>query len=258
MPDANPVDYPTLLGRLQAETAAIIGVLLRRIEALDEEMAALRDRLDLDDQARTGPAAPPVEKLRWELIPQAETDPSGPGESGAWLVDRLRALEAERQTTWSNLVTRDRPDPKPGPIDALTPTAPIAQIAPRAILQRKTSVPTTSPKSIDSGAIQAPSRAFRDRDSGPVGHAQRREAIPSGPGVDVCSRRTGHTWPGPARVDPRSAGSTRPRAGRDPMARGPVARPVPMNRTYLARFSLGPAGLNRGDPPANRPRIAYR
>ena len=112
-PDTNPVDYPALLGRLQAETAAIIGVLLRRIEALDEEMAALRDRLDANDQTRTGPAAPPVEKLRWELIPQAETDPSGPGQSGVWLVDRLRELEAERQTTWSNLVNRIGPTRDP-------------------------------------------------------------------------------------------------------------------------------------------------
>ena len=108
IPDGNPVDYPSLLGRLQAETAAIIGVLLRRIEALDEEMSALRDRLDASDQTR-GPAPPPVEKLRWELIPQPETDPSGPAESGAWLVDRLHQLETERQSAWSNLITKITP-----------------------------------------------------------------------------------------------------------------------------------------------------
>lgn len=113
-PDGNPVDYPTLLGRLQAETAAIIGVLLRRIEALDEEMAALRDRLDADDQNRARvPTAPPVEPLRWDLIPHAELEPSAPAQSGAWLVDRLRQLETERQTTWSNLVGRMSPPRDP-------------------------------------------------------------------------------------------------------------------------------------------------
>ena len=112
-PDGNPVDYPSLLGRLQAETAAIIGVLLRRIEALDEEMAALRDRLDDDDRTRDRPA-PPVEKLRWDLIPPAELEPSGPAQSGAWLVDRLRELEAERQSTWANLVTRMTPNKPAG------------------------------------------------------------------------------------------------------------------------------------------------
>ena len=107
-PDGNPVDYPSLLGRLQAETAAIIGVLLRRIEALDEEMASLRDRLDADDRTRERPA-PPVEKLRWDLIPPADLEPSGPAQSGAWLVDRLRELEAERQSAWASLVTRMTP-----------------------------------------------------------------------------------------------------------------------------------------------------
>ena len=108
IPDGNPVDYPSLLGRLQAETAAIIGVLLRKIEVLDEEMAALRDRLDANDETRE-PAAPPVEKLRWELIPEAVTDPSGPAQSGTWLVDRLHQLEAERQNTWSSLITKITP-----------------------------------------------------------------------------------------------------------------------------------------------------
>ena len=114
IPDGNPVDYPALLGRLQAETAAIIGVLLRRIEALDDEMAALRDRLDAGerDQARH-PAAPPIEPLRWDLIPPAEADPLASTRSGAWLVERLRELEAERQTTWSNLVGRMGPNRNP-------------------------------------------------------------------------------------------------------------------------------------------------
>lgn len=101
-----PIDYPALIGRLQAETAALVAVLLRRIEALDEEMAALRDRLDADDQARTQDTRPPIEKLRWDLIPQAEIEAAPPGQAGVWLVERLRELETERRTTWSNVLNR--------------------------------------------------------------------------------------------------------------------------------------------------------
>ena len=103
-----PIDYPALIGRLQAETAALVAVLLRRIEALDEEMANLRDRLDADDQAKAE-ANVPVEKLRWDLIPQAAADIGSQGQSGAWLVDRLRELETERRSTWSNLINRITP-----------------------------------------------------------------------------------------------------------------------------------------------------
>ena len=114
IPNGNPVDYPSLLGRLQAETAAIIGVLLRRIEALDQEMADLRDRLDADDQSRPRqPTIPQVEPLRWDLIPSPDLDANSSAESGAWLVDRLRQLETERQTTWSNLVGRMSPNRNP-------------------------------------------------------------------------------------------------------------------------------------------------
>lgn len=104
--DPGPVDYPALIGRLQAETAALIGVLLRRIEALDEEMAALRARLESEEQARADAAPPPVEKLRWDLIPRPEPGTVESNQSGAWLINRLRELEAERRTAWSSLVGR--------------------------------------------------------------------------------------------------------------------------------------------------------
>ena len=105
----NPVDYPSLIGRLQAETAALVAVLLRRIEALDDEMASLRDRLDAEDRDRAESRPAPVEKLRWDLIPQAEAEPDTPNQPGRWLVERLRELEQERQTTWTNLVSRITP-----------------------------------------------------------------------------------------------------------------------------------------------------
>ena len=108
-PSAGPIDYPALIGRLQAETAALVAVLLRRIEALDDEMADLRDRLDADDRLKAEAAGPPVEKLRWDLISPSPADAASPSQSGAWLVDRLHELEAERQTTWTNLVSRINP-----------------------------------------------------------------------------------------------------------------------------------------------------
>ena len=104
--ETNPIDYPALIGRLQAETAALIAVLLRRIEALDEEMASLRDRMDAEDREKAKNAPRPVEKLRWDLIPQAALEDGDPQRSGFWLVDRLRELETERRTTWSNLLNR--------------------------------------------------------------------------------------------------------------------------------------------------------
>ena len=112
--DPGPVDYPALIGRLQAETAALIGVLLRRIEALDEEMAALRSRLEADEEGRAQAAGPPVEKLRWDLIPQADPGTVEAGRSGPWLINRLRELEAERRTAWSSLVGRLGPGKSPG------------------------------------------------------------------------------------------------------------------------------------------------
>ncbi len=109
-PGNGPIDYPALIGRLQAETAALVAVLLRRIEALDEEMAALRDRMDAEDRNKAESAEIPVEKLRWDLIPPADPEALGPqGQSGFWLVNRLRELETERRTTWTNLLSRITP-----------------------------------------------------------------------------------------------------------------------------------------------------
>lgn len=109
-----PIDYPALIGRLQAETAALVAVLLRRIESLDDEMGELRARMTCFLSQDTGPASPPVEKLRWDLIPQPASDPSEPAQSGAWLVERLRELETERQSTWSSLLVRLGSNKPPG------------------------------------------------------------------------------------------------------------------------------------------------
>lgn len=102
-----PIDYPALIGRLQAETAALVAVLLRRIETLDDEMSLLRDqmaRLLGPDGGRA--QAAPVEKLRWDLIEQSSPGAQAARESGAWLIERMRILEAERQSTWSSLMSR--------------------------------------------------------------------------------------------------------------------------------------------------------
>ena len=103
----NPVDYHALIGRLQAETAALVAVLLRRIESLDDEMAHLREQMaELLGRSASPVAGPPVEKLRWDLIP---TDPAAAetgSQSSEWLVERMRSLEAERQSTWTNLLSR--------------------------------------------------------------------------------------------------------------------------------------------------------
>ena len=109
-PGAGPIDYPALIGRLQAETAALVAVLLRRIEALDEEMASLRDRMAAGELDRAESAEVPIEKLRWDLIPQADPGTANAqGQSGFWLVNRLHELETERRTTWSNLLSRITP-----------------------------------------------------------------------------------------------------------------------------------------------------
>ncbi len=112
--ETNPIDYPALIGRLQAETAALVAVLLRRIEVLDEEMASLRDRLDADQQEKTRATGPPVEKLRWDLIPQPSLENDDTRQPGFWLVDRLRELETERRTTWTNLLNRIGSSKPPG------------------------------------------------------------------------------------------------------------------------------------------------
>ena len=111
--ETNPVDYPALIGRLQAETATLVAILLRRIEALDEEMASLRDRLDAEDREKVRATGPPVEKLRWDLIPPPDPEAENGPKSGFWLVDRLRELETERRATWSNLLSRIGPRKPP-------------------------------------------------------------------------------------------------------------------------------------------------
>jgi pSer/pThr/pTyr-binding forkhead associated (FHA) protein len=88
-----------MLRQFRSDVADLLEAQFHRIEALNREVAGLRDEL----QGHLGPLPEPAEPLHLDLNPP-KTVPSG--ESSAWLLDRLDALEAEGRSARKGLLAR--------------------------------------------------------------------------------------------------------------------------------------------------------
>lgn len=101
-----------LLRRFQVEAAALLGAQADRIEALDREVAALRDEI----RGRTAPPDGALAPLR--IGPPPRT-PAESAESAAWILDRLGVLDDAGRPGWKDLLRRIAatvaPGPAPGP-----------------------------------------------------------------------------------------------------------------------------------------------
>ena len=85
---------------LRADTAAMLGAQIERIEALNREIAALRDEV----RGHREPSPPPAAPLRLDFRnppPKPEST-----DSAAWILDRLKGLEVESRSTWRDLLGR--------------------------------------------------------------------------------------------------------------------------------------------------------
>ena len=97
--DASRFEVLDVLRQFQADTATLLETQIDRIEALNREIASLREEV----QGRRGPLRPPAEPLRLDLTPPPMTPP---GESATWILDRLNTLETESRSTWKDLLGR--------------------------------------------------------------------------------------------------------------------------------------------------------
>jgi pSer/pThr/pTyr-binding forkhead associated (FHA) protein len=120
-PDPSSHQVIEILRQFQSETATLMEAQLERIDALNREIASLRDEVRGD---RT-PVDPPAAPLRLDLSPPpiASTD-----ESASWLIDRLNTLETESRSTWRDLLGKIAstvsPGPNPSTGQSLAPTRP--------------------------------------------------------------------------------------------------------------------------------------
>jgi pSer/pThr/pTyr-binding forkhead associated (FHA) protein len=120
-PDPSSHQLIDILRQFQSDTATLMEAQLERIDALNREIALLRDEVRGDPT----PVDPPAAPLRLDLTPPpiASTD-----ESASWLLDRLNTLETESRSTWKDLLGKitstvsPRTDPSTGP--SLTRTRP--------------------------------------------------------------------------------------------------------------------------------------
>jgi pSer/pThr/pTyr-binding forkhead associated (FHA) protein len=86
------------LRQFRADASTLLEGQIGRIEALDREIASLREEI----RGHRGPPGPPPPPLRLDL-----STPTGPSEgSASWLLDRLDAVEAEGRSTWKDLLGR--------------------------------------------------------------------------------------------------------------------------------------------------------
>ena len=97
--DASKDEVLDVLRQFQADTATLLEAQIGRIEALNREVASLREEV----RDHLGPPPEPAEPLRLDLIPP----PAGPpGEAASWLLDRLNTLEAEGRSARKGLLGR--------------------------------------------------------------------------------------------------------------------------------------------------------
>jgi hypothetical protein len=111
--DASTHQIIDVLRQFQSDTATLFEEQLRRIDALNHEIALLRNEV----QGPREPDLPPASPFLLDLTPPpiASTD-----ESASWLLDRLNTLETETRSTWKDLFGKitstvtPRTDPGPG------------------------------------------------------------------------------------------------------------------------------------------------
>jgi pSer/pThr/pTyr-binding forkhead associated (FHA) protein len=97
--DSTRFEVLDVLRQFQADTATLLEAQIDRIEALNREIASLREEV----RGRMGPPSTPAEPLRLDLVPP----PANPsGESATWLLARLNTLETESRSTWKDLLGR--------------------------------------------------------------------------------------------------------------------------------------------------------
>ena len=111
--DASNPQLFDFLRQFQSDTATLLEAQIHRIEALNHEIASLREEV----RHQMGPPAIPAEPLRLDLIPPP-ADPSSRPPS--WLMDRLAVLETENRSTWKEVLARFSPTGPPK-----TPTRPV-------------------------------------------------------------------------------------------------------------------------------------
>jgi FHA domain len=97
--DSSSVEVLDVLRQFQADTATLLEAQIDRIEAMNREIASLREEV----RGHLGPPPEPAEPFRLDLIPP----PIAPsGEPASWLLDRLNTLETESRSTWKDLLGR--------------------------------------------------------------------------------------------------------------------------------------------------------
>ena len=97
--DSSNAEVLDVLRQFQADTATLFEAQIERIEAMNREIAMLREEV----RGHLGPPPEPAEPLRLDLIPP----PLAPsGEPASWLLDRLNTLETESRSTWKDLLGR--------------------------------------------------------------------------------------------------------------------------------------------------------
>jgi hypothetical protein len=119
--DSSSVEVLDVLRQFQADTATLLEAQIDRIEAMNREIASLREEV----RGHLGPPPEPAEPLRLDLIPP----PIAPsGEPASWLLDRLNTLETESRSTWKDLLGRIASTVSPKnsaqPTQSLVPTRP--------------------------------------------------------------------------------------------------------------------------------------
>jgi pSer/pThr/pTyr-binding forkhead associated (FHA) protein len=119
--ESSRYEFLDMIRQFQADTAAMFEAQVERIEALNREIALLKEEI----QGTRQPPEPTALPLRLELKPPQGT-PSE--DSAAWLLDRLNTLETETRSTWKDLLGRITstagPRPNPNPRLSLAPNRP--------------------------------------------------------------------------------------------------------------------------------------
>ncbi len=240
-PDGSSFEILDTLRRFQSDTATLLEAQIDRIEALNREIASLRDEV----RGRRGPIAEPAEPLRLDLIPTPS--PAGSDESASWLLDRLNTLEAEGRSTWKDILGRIAstvaPRSTPDPGTSLAPTRPETPRerpflkSPRIDSERPAhsedvGSPSLEPRtSLLRNARDLPGPSYLDDPDSPApGRPQSPPGPPSCPGRKfanvlmvgaVCLLTTFGTYLRPASALPRT--SNRPRK----LVRRPSSTDVP-------------------------------
>jgi hypothetical protein len=124
--DSSTVEVLDVLRQFQADTATLLEAQIDRIEAMNREIASLRDEV----RGHLGPPPEPAEPLHLDLIPSPIAPSSEPP---SWLLDRLNTLETESRSTWKDLLGRIAstvsPKSSAQPMQSLVSTRPEADRA---------------------------------------------------------------------------------------------------------------------------------